>query len=101
MHIRISITLSSFRRQNKEQKISADRAHAKVTEEISAEDWHEQELLLVLRLSSDTRKISKKSSSNKFAEASSGRHTDETSEDVDEVELDEACDLNADRKIQC
>jgi hypothetical protein len=31
----------------------------------------------------------------KFAEAPSGAHTDEASEDIEEAELDEAWDLNA------
>jgi hypothetical protein len=47
----------------KSMPIEADRAHAAVIEGIAAEDWHAQRLLLLLvvvaRLSLDTRKISK------------------------------------------
>jgi hypothetical protein len=62
------------------KRISADRAHAIVVEDIAAEDWNEQLLVTV-----DTRKISEMSYTRtqliKFAEAPSGAHTDERSED--------------------
>ena len=53
-------------------------------------------LLLVSRLSSGTRNISSKQDEPiNFAEFPSGAHTEETFEDIEEVELDEAWDLSA------
>jgi hypothetical protein len=46
------------KRSEEQERISADRAHAIITEDIAAKDWFEQ-LHVTSRLSSDTRKISK------------------------------------------
>jgi hypothetical protein len=69
-------------------------------EDITTKDWHEHQrscllLLLVLsKLSSDTRKISKMRSSN-LPRPHQGAYKEQISEGAEEVELDKAWDLNA------
>ncbi len=65
-------------------------------EDIAAENWHEQLLVTSAHVkafvgqSKDTQHALVK-----FADAPSGAHTEETSEDIEETKLDETWDLNA------
>jgi hypothetical protein len=80
--------LSDMGNEVKSKKISADRAHAIVMEDIAAEDWHEELLVTVTRVNAfslDTRKRSKISSP----------HFPRLHQVIEEAELDKAWDLNA------
>jgi HD superfamily phosphodiesterase len=69
-------------------------------EDIAAEEWHEQLLFTVARVKAFFG-YSKDKQDNliTFAEALSGAHMEETSENREEAELDEAWDLDAAQKM--
>jgi hypothetical protein len=64
----------------------------------AAEAWHEQLLVVVFDRIKAFFGYSKDKQDERIkftAQAPSGAHTEETSEDIEEAELDEAWDLNA------
>jgi hypothetical protein len=91
----------------KSKRISGDRAHAMVMEEIASEDWHEQLLVTVARVKAffgyskarqdaliheATLRISDETSEFEGSEAA---ETFETFEDIEDAERQEAEALNA------
>jgi hypothetical protein len=80
----------------KSKRISADRAHAIVMEGVAADDWHEKLIVTVARVKAFFGYTKDKQNKLiRLAKAPSGLPIEETSEDIEEAELDQARDLNA------
>jgi hypothetical protein len=80
----------------KGKRISADKAHVIVMEDITAEDWHERLLVTVARVKAFfVYSKDKRDELITLVKVPSGAHTEETSEDIEEAELDKALDLDA------
>jgi hypothetical protein len=84
----------------KSKRIPGDRVHAIVMEEIAAEDWHKQLLVIVARVKAFFGYSKDKQDTlitaaelAELTEAPLGGDAEETTEDIDEAELDEARDL--------
>jgi hypothetical protein len=80
----------------KSKRISGEGAHAKVMEDVAADDWHEQLIVTVARVKAffgySKDKYEKLIVLATLVEAPSGAPTEETSEDIEEAELDDSRD---------